>query len=105
MFLGIWLMASPELLKYEGTAGHLDHILGPLVATFACVAIWETTRGLRWLNVPLGLALIAAPWLFGYDWLPLANSSVCGGAIALISALPTRVHESYGGGWTALFAR
>jgi hypothetical protein len=75
------------------------------VATFACVAIWEVTRGLRWLNLPLGILPMAVPWLLDYDWTPLDNSSLCGLAIAQLAVLPTDIHQSYGGGWPVLFAR
>ena len=44
--LGIWLTAAP-LLHYTGRAATNDHILGPLVASCAFVAIGEVMRGVR----------------------------------------------------------
>jgi hypothetical protein len=38
---GIWLMLSPAVLGYGGAAENNDRLIGPIVASFAFVAIWE----------------------------------------------------------------
>ena len=108
-FLGLWLMAAPALLGYMGTPAEVnDRIVGPLVASFAFVAIWEITRGLRWLNLGLGLWLAAAPFLLGawvQDWsFPATiNSVLVGFLTAALSLVPGKLKQSFAGGWRSLF--
>jgi hypothetical protein len=101
--LGVWLMAAPEVLDYDKTARINDWIVGPLVATFACVAIWEATRSCRWANVFLGLWLVAAPWALGYDGLPTLHSTCAGLVLIALSAIEGKRQHALGGGWSALW--
>lgn len=103
MLLGLWLMASPYVLGYDEPANQSDWIAGPIVASIAAVAMWEVTRGLRWLNVLLALWLVAAPWLFRFEMTPLVNSMVVGAALAVLSLIPTQPTEQVGGGWRMLW--
>ena len=101
--LGIWLMAAPAVLEYGRPASTNDHIIGPLIATFACIAIWESSRSVRWVNLPLGLWLIAAPLDTGSSTSgsnqqrPVRHSDcdsvLSGGAI----------QQRFAGGWSALW--
>jgi hypothetical protein len=103
--LGIWLMAAPAVLGYSRPASTNDHIVGPLVATFACIAIWEATRSVRWVNLPLGLWLIVAPLALGHPTSGQLNSVLCGIAIAGLSCVGGAVTQRFGGGWSALWRR
>src|SRR5690606_28184617 len=96
------VMAAPGVLGYGRPASTNDHIVGPLVATFACIEIWEATRSVRWVNLPLGVWLIIAPWLLGHPSNALVNSTLCGMAIAAFSCLGGPVSQRFGGGWSAL---
>jgi hypothetical protein len=101
--LGIWLMAAPAVLRYGRPASTNDHIVGPLVATFACIAIWEATRPVRWFNLPLGLWLMIAPLALGHSPAGILNSVLCGIAIAALSRVGGDVKQRFGGGWSALW--
>jgi hypothetical protein len=101
--LGIWLMATPAVLRYGRPASTNDHIIGPLVATFACIAIWEATRPVRWVNLPLGLWLMVAPLALGHSPAGMLNSVLCGIAIAALSCAGGDVRQQFGGGWSALW--
>jgi hypothetical protein len=102
--LGLWLMAAPAVLAY-GEAGRInDRIVGPLIATFAWIAVTEVTRGCRWVNVLLGAWLIVAPVVLGYhDKGPVWNSVCVGIAVVVLSFVRGHIKASYGGGWRALF--
>lgn len=63
--LGLWLMAAPAVLGAAGGAAASDHLAGPLVTTFAVVALAEVGRPVRSLNLPLGAWVAAAPWVLG----------------------------------------
>ena len=106
--LGLWLMAAPALLGYIGTPAEVnDRIVGPLVASIAFVAIWEITRGLRWLNVGLGLWLVVAPFLLGawvqnWSFPATINSVLVGLFVAALSLVPGKRTHGYAGGWRSL---
>lgn len=100
--LGIWLMAAPAVLGYGGAARTNDHIVGPIAATLACIALWSVTRPVRWVNLPLGLWLLLAPWILSYDTPATINSSVVGLALAVLS-IPQGRRPVYGGGWSMLW--
>jgi hypothetical protein len=105
MAIGLWLMAAPAALGYGRPASVSDHIIGPLVATFACIAIWEATRAVRWVNFPLGLWAIVAPWALGAPTAAVINGAACGIAIAALSCFGGRVEQPFGGGWSAVWRR
>jgi hypothetical protein len=100
--LGIWLMAAPAVLGYNGLPADNDHVIGPLAASFACIAIWEATRGARWVNVPLGAWLLIAPWFLGHGQAALLNSLIAGVLLIGLGFVRGTSRERLGGGWAAL---
>jgi hypothetical protein len=102
--IGIWLMAAPAVLPGSVKAAEVnDRIVGPLAATFACVAIWEVTRGCRWVNLPLGLWLLISPMALGLSGYDAANSVLCGIALAGLACIGGPVRGRFGGGWSSLW--
>jgi hypothetical protein len=101
--IGIWLMAAPAVLGFGRPASTNAHIIGPLVSTFACIAVWEATRPIRWVNLPLAVWLIAAPLVLGHPQAGAINSVLCGIAIATFSCLGGGVQARFGGGWSAVW--
>jgi hypothetical protein len=100
--LGLWLMAAPALLNLPDADADLLHVLGPIAAAIGFIAASEVTRGLRWLNLPVGLALVIAPFVFGFDLGGLLASALTGVALMILAFLGGRTRTSYGGGWRAL---
>jgi hypothetical protein len=103
LIAGLWLMATPGVLGYGRPLATSDHIVGPLVATFACIAIWEATRSLRWVNVPLGVWIVVAPLLLGGPPQGLLNGIVCGVTIAFLATRGREIHHQFDGGWSTLW--
>lgn len=103
--VGIWLMAAPAVLgTQQSVSGDNDRIVGPVAATFAIVAVWEVTRGLRWVNLPLGLWLVLAPWILGIEVAAAAwNDVVCGIVLAACSLVKGKAPHPFGGGWSVLW--
>jgi hypothetical protein len=96
--LGVWLMFSPVALGSTGAAAVNDQLLGPLVITVSVIALAEVGRSARWLNVPLGLWLIAAPWwLDGAAAAARWNDAGAGALLILLSVPRGRIEEKYGG--------
>lgn len=100
---GIWLMAAPAILGYDGLAAVNHRVIGPLVASFAAIAIWEVTRPLRWLGVPLGLWLMVAPLLLGYGDTGRLNGLAVGVIVVGLSLIRRKVAQRFGGGWSSLW--
>ena len=100
---GLWLMTAPDLLGYGEPARMNDYIVGPVVVSFAVIAIAETTRALRWGNVALGMWLVVAPLFLRYDRTVAIQSVLLGIVIAGLSVVRAPVHERLGGGWAALW--
>lgn len=101
--VGIWLMAAPAVLGYSGAAATQDRIFGPVIATFALIAVWEVMRGVRYANLPSALWLLLAPWVLDYTGGATLNNSVAGAAVLLLSLVRGRTSSRYGGGWTAVW--
>lgn len=101
--LGIWLMAAPAVLGYGAPASANDRVVGPIVVTFAVVAMWEATRAVRRVNLLLGLWMLIAPWVLGYELVPILNSSIVGVLVMAFASVHGRTQQRYGGGWTALW--
>ncbi len=102
--LGIWLMVAPAVLDDGRPVELNDRIIGPLVAAFAIIACWQVMRGLRWINVLLGVWLLAAPWVLGYEGAtPKIQSMLAGALIAALSLVRGEADKRFGGGWRALW--
>ena len=95
--LGVWLMASRGVLGTTGAVGDSDHLVGALLLTVSVCATAEPFRALRFLNLPLGLWLLAAPWLLAGGSAASAVSDVATGLLAIALSLPRgRIAEAYG---------
>ena len=97
--LGAWLMFSRVTVGNSGSMADSDHLIGALVVTFSIIACSEVGRSVRWLNVPLGLWLVAAPWaLDGVGSTLSVWNGVLSGLLLMALALPRgAIRESYAG--------
>ena len=101
--VGLWLMFAPSVLGYQGTAADSDRFAGPLLAAFAFLAIFRITRGLRWVNLPIGAWLIVGPLLLGFPTDATVNSIVCGVLVVVLAPIGRVDQSRYGGGWITLW--
>jgi uncharacterized membrane protein len=95
---GAWLMLSRLVLGAGGITANNDHLVGGLIITIAVCAMAEVARPLRFVNLLLGLWLIAAPWLLsGGDASSIWNDVAIGIAVVGLSLRRgTRNKEHYG---------
>lgn len=106
--LGIYLMSCPDYFGYgmKAAASNNDHIVGPVIATFAITAIWEACRNARWFNIPVAFWLLLAPWVLGYDnTTAIINDMVVGVIVLALSFVKGHVSQRFGGGWRAIWKR
>lgn len=97
MTLGLWLMLSPTVFGTSGLLAHSSHLTGSLVVSFAVIATAEPARALRFLNVPLGVWAIAAPWLLGAPSTLALASGVAAGLLLIALNVPKgKIRDRYG---------
>lgn len=104
--LGIWMMIAPAVFGFSKRIADNAHIVGPLIATFSIIAIWECTRNVRLLNFPLAAWLIVAPLILGYDSdAPLINDYIVAIVILFLLTVKPKRKYRFAGGWASLFQR
>lgn len=99
--LGIWLMVAPAVLNFDGALRTNAHIVGPLAAACAIIAIWPATRSVRWVNVVLGVWMIVAAFVFA-PWPVLFHGLSVGVLLAGFACVPGTTPYRLGGGWAML---
>jgi hypothetical protein len=96
--IGVWLMFAPAALGTTGPAANSDHLTGALIVTWSVISFGEIIRPIRFLNLPMGLWLIAAPWLLSGDTsLSQWNDIAAGVLVILLSLRRGSVRERYAG--------
>lgn len=97
--IGVWLTFTRLAFDSSGAMANSDHMVGLLVLTFTIIALAEVGRATRFINIPFGIWLIAAPWLLDGIASPLAiwNGVVCG-ILLIVLAIPRgTIRNSYAG--------
>lgn len=94
--IGLWLLFTRLTLGAAGSMANIDHVIGSLVLTVVSLSAAEVARPLRYLNVSLGVALLAAPFLSEAGTASTVNSLVCGAALVALSLRRGPIRERYG---------
>jgi hypothetical protein len=96
--LGLWMMFAPLALGTLGTAAATgSQTAGALIITIAVIAMGEPIRSVRFLNILLGLWLIAAPWvLSGAGTASTVNGLLAGLLLTGLSVPRGVVRERFG---------
>lgn len=100
VIVGIWFMAAPAVLGYAGrVASDVQRTIGPVAASAAVIAVWGATRGVRLVNLPLGIALVLAPVIVDHPADAAAAAVVSGLALAGSAPFGGPLKNRMGGGW------
>lgn len=83
--IGVWLMCTRLTLGSEGAMADVEHLVGALAITVTVPALADVARPVRLLNVPLGAALVIAPFIVGAAGLSVVASLVAGLALIVFS--------------------
>jgi hypothetical protein len=95
--LGVALMFVPVLFGVTGRAAEADQVGGALMLTMATLAMGEPLRLVRYVNVPLGLGILVAPWMLGgAPALAAIISASLGLAVAGLALPRGQIRERYG---------
>lgn len=96
--VGLLLLFTRLTVEAPVGLANVHHAVGVTVLTVVSVTAAEVARAARWLNLPLGLALMAAPWfLDGASTAATALSVCCGAAVAALSVRRGPIAQRYGG--------
>jgi len=86
LLVGIWLVVSPFGLGFSGAALWITIVLGLGIILFAIEAFIVPSYLEEWGEMLMGLALILAPWTFGYGLGSAAVSSMLSGLVVILLA-------------------
>jgi hypothetical protein len=99
--IGLSLLFTRVTLGVDGALANAHHVIGSLVLTVVSIAAAEVARPVRYLNIPLGAALMAAPFMFAASTSAGVISMVLGAALIVLSIRRGRIRERYGN-WNRL---
>ena len=90
------LLFTRLTLGVDGPLANAHHLLGALVLTVISIAAAEVARAARYLNIPLGVGLLALPFVYETDAAATAYTVAAGIAIAALSLRRGAIRERYG---------
>lgn len=94
--IGIWLMARPDIWSSSGRSANLDHVCGALIVTCAMVSTAEVTRSVRFLNIPIAMALIIGSLICTRELPAVLYSDILCGLALILAAIPRgEIIENY----------
>jgi len=99
--IGLSLLFTRMTLGVDGSLANAHHVIGSLVLTVVSIAAAEVARPVRYLNIPLGAALIGAPFMFGASMVTTVVSMVLGAGLVVLSIRRGPIRERYGN-WNRL---
>ena len=99
--IGLSLLFTRITLGADGSLANAHHVIGSLVLTVVSIAAAEVARPVRYLNIPLGAVLMAAPFMFGASTVASVVSMVLGAALVVLSIRRGPIRERYGN-WNRL---
>ena len=94
--IALTLLFSRLTIGAEGGLANAHHLIGALVLTVIAIAAAEVTRIARYVNVVLGAALVAVPFVYDADALGTIVSIAAGVAIAALALPRGHIRGSYG---------
>lgn len=104
--LGLWLMFAPHLLGYSQSAANNAYVCGAVIITFAVIAMAESVREVRWVNMLTGLWLVCTFFFSDLsEGSAMFNNVLTGTAVLFLSLVKGKIKESIGGGWAELFGK
>ena len=94
--VGLSLLFTRITLGADGNMAHAHHVIGSLVLTVVSIAAAEVARPVRYLNILLGAALMATPFLFTAGIAATIVSVVLGAGLIALSVRRGPIRERYG---------
>jgi SPW repeat len=86
LLVGVWLVLSPFALGFAGAALWVTIILGLFVILAGVEGLVLPSYLEEWVEILLGVALVAAPWSIGYEQVSAAANGVLSGILVILLA-------------------
>ncbi len=102
VLLGVWLMLEPALLGSTGMAADSNFIVGALIITVTVIVMAEIVRTGRFLNVLLGIWVIASPWLLTGGATTTKPVNITVGILLILLSIPRGIVKEKYGDWDRL---
>lgn len=99
--IGVSLLFTRLTLGVDGNLANAHHVIGSLVLTVVAIAAAEVARAARYLNVLLGAALMATPFMWRADAMTSGMALLLGLALVVLSIRRGPIRERYGS-WNRL---
>ena len=88
---GIWTILSPYILGFAAITAALTNniIVGIIIGVLALIRVYtpESSGGLSWINLLLGIWLIASPFILGITSLAVIWNNIILGVIVAVMAV------------------
>ena len=101
--LGAWLVASPWVLGFQSVlvAAAVTTAIGALLVASSVEAMQMPQSWEEWLDVMLGIGLMLAPVLFGFDGVApaLQNALVTGGLVTVLALSVLVTDDEFATSW------
>jgi hypothetical protein len=101
--LGVWLIVAPWALGFQAETAAIANsvVIGAAMLAFALAAIFLPRAWEQWVELLLGLWLIASPWVLAFSGVSTARTSATatGIIIAALALWVLLVDKDYGGWW------
>ena len=94
--IGLSLLFTRVTPGADGSLANAHHVIGSLVLTVVSIAAAEVARPLRYLNMALGTALMAVPFMLGAGMVATVASMVLGAGLVVLSIRRGPIRERYG---------
>lgn len=97
-FVGTSFMLAADSFALSSLEANLNHILGALIATFSIISFCELARALRYLNLLLGVVLIALAFILSEKMVfaQFTFSLACGSLLIALHAKRGKIYYRYG---------
>jgi hypothetical protein len=104
--LGAWLIISPWVLGFQGVTVAMvtTMAIGALLVASSAGAMQVAAAWEEWLDVALGVLLMAAPLLFGFDAVTAAlqNALITGGVVTVLAIWVLVSDDEFAAWWQRL---
>ena len=101
--VGVWLVLSPWVLGFHNVviAAATTAAVGALLLVSSVGAMQFPQAWEEWLDVILGVVLMALPVVFGFDTVPVAlrNALVCGAVVTFLALWVLASDDVLAGWW------
>lgn len=96
LVIGVWVMASPDILGGSKTLSDSNYLTGALIVTFSFIALSEVGRITRFLNLFAGLWLVIGSWFLGPTETLTWSAALMGALLVPLSIPLGKIRETYG---------